>query len=227
MTHTGLLKTQNNVKQSKLSAVEEGTFKKSKMSVQKSESDGDSLPEICNSVVEDALPFKGLENHYKAISKEGFSGANDTNYLMKTNENFYSSIKSKQNENKRINPILINENGFSGHGDNSPFEEIDDEDSNFERVKTEDLNANLKSLSPIVNKSSAECSIKANSKFTAYSKNNLSTVKKGANRKANKSKVSDKSDEQQWFSYQYSKPSKTHIKYDGSKSNMIVLSNPK
>jgi len=55
----------------------------------------DSLPEIANSVVEDSLPFRGLENHHKLISKEGFSGANDTNYMHKTNENFYSSFKSK------------------------------------------------------------------------------------------------------------------------------------
>lgn len=57
-----------------------------------------SLPDINNSVVEDSLPFKGLENHYKGISKEGFSGANDTNYMKKTNENFYSSFKSKRND---------------------------------------------------------------------------------------------------------------------------------
>jgi len=60
----------------------------------------DSLPDIDNSVVEDSLPFRGLENHYMAISKEGFSGANNTNQMKKTNENFYSSFKSKGNENE-------------------------------------------------------------------------------------------------------------------------------
>ena len=54
-----------------------------------------SLPEIQNSVVDDVLPFKGLENHYKPISKEGFSGANETSQMKKTNENFYSSMRSK------------------------------------------------------------------------------------------------------------------------------------
>jgi hypothetical protein len=60
--------------------------------------DDGSLPDINISVVEDSLPFKGLENHYKGISKEGFSGANDTNYMKNTNENFYSSFKSKRND---------------------------------------------------------------------------------------------------------------------------------
>ena len=216
----------------KLSSVEEGSYKsnktKSKMSIAGSESIGDdSLPEICNSVVEDVLPFKGLENHYKAISKEGFSGANDTNYLMKTNENFYSSIKSKRNDNTALNPMLINDNGFPGMGENNHFEDTDNEISNFERVKTENLKKNLKSLSPLVNKSSIENTLNASSKLSPYSKKNLSIIKAAANRKENKSKASNKSDEQPWFSYEYSKPASTHNQYDGSKSNMIILSNPK
>ena len=71
----------------------------SRVSRQDTKTNGEnSLPEIANSVVEDSLPFRGLENHYKAISKEGFSGANDTGFMKKTNENFYSSFKSKGNE---------------------------------------------------------------------------------------------------------------------------------
>lgn len=42
----------------------------------------DSLPEIANSVVEDSLPFKGLENHHKTISKEGFFDTSK-NFVMK------------------------------------------------------------------------------------------------------------------------------------------------
>ena len=91
-----------------------------------------SLPEIINSVVEDALPFKGLENHYKPISKEGFSGANDTNQMRKTNENFYSSMKSKQIDNSLIAPMLIKENSLQYPNSNNRTEIIDDEDE-FDR----------------------------------------------------------------------------------------------
>ena len=217
--------------QHKLSSVEENSYKsnrsKSQISVVKSESAGDeSLPEIWNSVVEDALPFKGLENHFKAISKEGFSGANDTNYMKKTNENFYSSVKSKRTDNMIISPMIINENGFPASDNNAPFEEIDDEDSNFERIQTDNHVINMKNLSSSIKKSSVENSIIASTKFSPYSKKNASNIKGVTKRRENNSKASNKGNDQQWFSFEYSKPTKTHNQYDGSHSNMVVMSNP-
>jgi hypothetical protein len=106
----------------------------------------DSLPELANSVVEDSMPFKGLENHHKAISKEGFSGANDTNYMQKTNENFYSSFKSKQTENINMAPLNIKENGFPFINSRDKLAnqtEIYDDNSDLERIQ----NSNSKSLS--------------------------------------------------------------------------------
>lgn len=38
------------------------------------------FPAIKNSVVDESLPFHGLENHTKLISLEGFSGARATYY---------------------------------------------------------------------------------------------------------------------------------------------------
>ena len=112
----------------------------------------DSLPEIANSVVEDSLPFKGLDNHYKAISKEGFSGANDTNYLQKTNENFYSSFKSKQTENMNAGPMNIKENGFPNvhsRENHANQTEVYEDESYLERFRNSNINPKSMASSPM------------------------------------------------------------------------------
>ena len=112
----------------------------------------DSLPEIANSVVEDSLPFKGLDNHYKAISKEGFSGANDTNYLQKTNENFYSSFKSKQTENMNNGAMNIKENGFPNVHSRERYAnqtEVYEDQSDLERFQNSNINPKSMASSPL------------------------------------------------------------------------------
>ena len=48
--------------------------------MEKNRSPENEFPEINNSVVEDSLPFQGLDNHTHHISLEGFSGARATYY---------------------------------------------------------------------------------------------------------------------------------------------------
>lgn len=184
---------------------------KSKLSNIRSETIGeDSLPEIANSVVEDSLPFKGLENHYKAISKEGFSGANDTNYMQKTNENFYSSFKtnnrgdgSPPKKRPGIENGLPSLNGqelnpTDQYYQSAAYEDSDDLDRDGARAwngqKSIDTSSHQKNSMYNVMKASST------NKNTITVNKNSKNSRIAHHRKNNKSKVSSHNDEQ-WFSY--------------------------
>jgi hypothetical protein len=124
--------------------------KQSRRSNKVSVSGDGSLPDINNSVVEDSLPFIGLDNHHKVISKEGFSGANDTNYMKKTNENFYSSFKQKRTDNGNVSYTAIPENGFPYVNQNSQNlnkSEIQDDGSDYEKLQPMTRDRGIKSIS--------------------------------------------------------------------------------
>lgn len=176
---------------------------KSQLSNVKSETIGeDSLPEIANSVVEDSLPFKGLENHYKVISKEGFSGANDTNYMQKTNENFYSSFKSKRNDNS-----VYKDNGFPKISKTDLNRtDVFDDNSDLDRLNYRTVH-HQKSISSSPGHQNMINVIKPNnnppkSKGTITVNKNSKNQQLSKIRKANRSKVSNPNNDQTWFSYE-------------------------
>ena len=159
----------------------------------------DSLPEIANSVVEDSLPFRGLDNHYKAISKEGFSGANDTNYLQKTNENFYSSIKSRQTENMNAGPMNIKENGFPNVHSRENYAnqtEVCEDQSDLERFQNSNINPKSMTSSPMRERSSGvrpEVIVNENisTQQPTFRSNNINVNKRTKN-KSKRSKLAKK-----------------------------------
>jgi len=211
---------QNPNKSSKASR-SQGNRSKSCVSQGRSETIGEnSLPEISNSVVEDSLPFKGLENHYKVISKEGFSGANNANSMKKTNENFYSSFKSKRNDTPSITYAASNPEDGQSYTNKQQINQTD--------VNNEENNSSQKqNMYNVIKASSHHPKPKSTITVKKNSKNNKMSKK----RKANRSKASNRSNDSEYFSNEltskYAKNISKTKKIASQKFNELDSGNPR
>ncbi|CAI2379637.1 unnamed protein product [Moneuplotes crassus] len=142
-----------------------------------------SLPEIDNSVVDEILPFKGLENHNTMISKEGFSGAHKSQFMHKTSENFYSSVAGKS---PCPNQICYDEGSYNHFNSLEPdpsaincYNSIEPDQDKSQRVSQKQLKMyNLLRISK--NAQSCRTNLPRNAKFRGKfcrSKNSSSDLK--------------------------------------------------